>query len=295
MNRIAAWGMCAVLAAGLAGAREDSPEWKRPFAAHRIVGNVYYVGGWDLASFLITTPQGHVLVNTGLAGSAAAIRKSITDLGFRFEDVHWLLTTQAHYDHVEGMAEVKRLTGARMLATPGDAPVLEDGGKSDFHFGADYRYPPVKVDQIIHDGEVLKLGGVGITVHLHPGHTRGSASYSLVVHEGGRDYRVLIANIGTINPGVRLVGNAKYPEIADDYAHTFESQKQLACDVFLASHAGQYRLHEKYTPGIPYSPDRFLDPEGYRRAVAAAEAAFRKQLAEERGERAKSGGGRRGR
>ena len=283
MSRPIVWALCAVFAAFAAGAREDPAEWKRPFAAHRIVGNVYYVGGWDLASFLITTPQGHVLVNTGLAGSAADIRKSITGLGFKFEDVRWLLTTQAHYDHVEAMAEIKRLTGARMLATAPDAPVLEDGGKSDFHWGAEYRYPPIKVDQVINDGEVLKLGGVAITVHLHPGHTRGSASYSLVVREGGRDYRVLIANIGTINNGVRLVGNAKYPGIADDYARTFERQKQLACDVFLASHAGQYRLHEKYTPGMPYSPDRFVDPEGYRRAVAAAEAVFRKQLAAERG------------
>lgn len=262
--------------------RNDPPDWKRPFEPHRVIGNVYYVGGWDLASFLITTPQGHVVVNTGVAGSGAEIAKSIRALGFKVEDVHWLLTTQAHYDHVEGMAEMKKLTGARMLATAGDTPVLEDGGKSDFHFGKDSWYPPVHVDQKIADGEVLKLGGVAITVYVHPGHTRGSASYGLTVREGGRDYRVLIANMGTINPGVRLVGNAKYPAIAEDYARTFENQKKLACDVFLSSHGGQYRLHDKYQPGMPYSPERFVDPEGYKRAVAAAEAAYRKQLAEER-------------
>jgi metallo-beta-lactamase class B len=282
-SAVALWA--AVMAAGAAhGARNYPADWSRPFAAHRIVGNVYYVGGWDLASLLITTPEGHVLVNTGLSDSAPAIQKSIADLGFKIEDVRWLLTTQAHYDHVEAMAEVKRLSGARMLATAADAVLLEDGGKSDFRWGADYPYAPVKVDQRISDGEVLKLGGVAITVHLHPGHTRGSASYSLTVREGGRDYRVLIANIGTINNGVRLTANASYPGIADDYARTFASQKQLACDVFLASHAGQYRLHEKYTPGMPYDPSRFVDPEGYRRAVAGAEAAYRRQLTAERGD-----------
>jgi metallo-beta-lactamase class B len=263
---------------------EVPADWKRPFEAHRIVGNVYYVGGWDLASFLIVTPQGHALINSGLADSPAMIAKSIADLGFKVQDVRWLLTTQAHYDHVEGMAELQRMSGARMLATAPDATLLEDGGKSDFRWGRDYWFTPVKVSQRIADNEVLNLGGVAITVHLHPGHTRGSASYSLTVGEGGRDYRVLIANIGTINNGVRLTANARYPAVADDYARTFASQKQLRCDVFLASHAGQYGLHEKFQPGMPYRADRFVDPEGYRRAVAAAETAYRKQLAAERGD-----------
>jgi metallo-beta-lactamase class B len=145
----------------------------------------------------------------------------------------------------------------------------------------------VKVDQKLSHQEKLNLGGVEITVHLHPGHTRGAASYSLVVHENGRDYRVLIANIGTINDGVRLTGNQKYPEIADDYAKTFERQKALTCDIFLASHAAQYRMHEKFKPGMAYDPDRFVDPEGYRKAVAGAEAAYRRQLAAERGKDSK--------
>jgi len=265
-----------------AGAQNDAPaDWRRPFQAHRIVGNVYYVGTYDLACFLIVTPRGDALINTGLADSTALIRKSVNDLGFKFEDIRWLLTTQSHYDHVSAMAEIARLTGARVLATEADARLLEDGGKSDFHFGATYNFAPVKVSERLSDGQKLNLGGVEITVHLHPGHTRGSASYSLTVPEGGRNYRVLIANIGTINPGVHLVNNAKYPAIADDYAHTFADQKRLSCDIFLASHAGQYKLHEKYKPGMPYDPNRFVDPEGYRQAVAAAEAAYRKQLAAE--------------
>jgi metallo-beta-lactamase class B len=264
------------------GAVVTSPEWSRPFQAHRIVGNVYYVGTYDLACFLIATPQGNILINTGLADSVPLIRKSIADLGFKLEDVRWLLTTQAHFDHVAAMAEMKRLTHARLLASQADAVLLEDGGKSDFHFGPEYGYAPVKVDERIDDGQKLRLGGVELTAYVHAGHTRGSMSYAFTVNEGGKDYRVLIANIGTINPGVKLLGNERYPRIADDYARTFERQKALSCDIFLSSHASQYGLHKKYTPGAAYDPQRFVDPEGYRQAVAAAEGNYRRQLAEER-------------
>jgi len=273
------WGMLwAMTAFGATPA-----EWSRPFQAHRVVGHVYYVGTSDLACFLIVTPQGNILINTGLADSVPLIRKSISDLGFRLEDVRWLLTTQAHYDHVAAMAEIKRLTGARILASEADAVLLEDGGKSDFHFGAaEYNYAPVDVDDHIKDGQKLKLGGVEITAYLHAGHTKGSMSYGLTVREGGRDYRVLIANMGTINEGVKLLGEKNYPKIAEDYARTFERQKALVCDVFLSSHASQYGLHKKYAPGAAYDPQRFVDPEGYRRAVEGAESNYRKQLAQER-------------
>ncbi len=273
----------AALAAMLAqGAVQSPEEWRRPFAAHRVIGNVYYVGTYDLACFLIVTPQGNILINTGLEDSPPLIRKSITDLGFKLEDVRWLMTTQAHYDHVAAMAEMKRLTGARVLASQADAVLLEDGGKSDFHFGPEYGYAPVKVDERIADGQKLRLGGVELTAYVHAGHTRGSLSYGLTVHEGGKDYRVLIANMGSINPGVKLLHNARYPEIANDYARTFERQKALACDIFLSSHASQYGLHKKYTPGAAYDPERFVDPAGYRAAVESAENAYRRQLAEER-------------
>ncbi|MGD0778446.1 MAG: subclass B3 metallo-beta-lactamase [Candidatus Solibacter sp.] len=280
MKRKLLWG---ALAAMLAHAAVTSPaEWSRPFAAHRVIGNVYYVGTYDLACFLIVTPRGNILINTGLADSAPLIRKSISDLGFKLEDVRWLLTTQAHYDHAAAMAEMKRLTGARVLASQADAVLLEDGGKSDYHFGPEYGYAPVKVDERIGDGQKLRLGGVELTAYLHPGHTQGSMSYGLTVAEGGKEYRVLMANMGTINPGVKLVGNTRYPGIAADYARTFERQKALACDIFLSSHASQYGLHRKYTPGAAYDAERFVDRDGYRRAVEGAEANYRRQLAEER-------------
>jgi len=280
MQRKLVWS--ALIAMLAQGAVVTSPEWSRPFAAHRVVGNVYYVGTYDLACFLVVTPQGNILINTGLVDSVPLIRKSIADLGFKLEDVHWLLTTQAHFDHVAAMAEMKRLTGARLLASQADAVLLEDGGKSDFHFGPEYGYTPVKVDERIDDGQKLRLGGVELTAYLHAGHTRGSMSYGLTVKERGKEYRVLIANIGSINPGVKLLGNKRYPQIADDYARTFERQKALSCDIFLSSHASQYGLHKKYTPGAAYDPQRFVDPEGYRQAVASAEGNYRRQLAEER-------------
>ena len=261
----------------------DPPEWRQPFAAHRVIGNIYYVGTYDLASFLIVTPAGNVLINGGLADSVPLMQKSVADLGFQWKDIRWMLTTQAHYDHVAAFAEIQRTTGAKVLATAADAALLEDGGKSDFHLRrAEYHYAPVKVAERIEDGQTLKFGGTEITVHLHPGHTKGSASYAIPVTEGGRTYRVLIANIGTINPGVKLLGEKKYPGIAEDYAKTFEKQKALTCDIFLSSHASQYGLHRKYTPGAAYDPARFVDPAGYQKAVAGAEAAYRKQLAEEK-------------
>jgi metallo-beta-lactamase class B len=276
----------AILATTVCALAQPNPEWTKPFPAHRVVGNVYYVGTYDLACFLITTPQGNILINTGITGSVPMIRSSIESLGFKFQDTKILLTTQAHYDHVAGMEEMKRLTHAKLLATDGDAPVLEDGGKSDPLFTTpDFRFAPVKVDGRIKDGQKISLGGTELTAYSHPGHTRGSVSYGLTVAENGRNYRVLIANIGSINPGTILIGNKKYPQISDDYARTFREQKKLECDIFLSSHASQYQLHDKWKPGQAYSPDTFLDPEGYKAAVGRSETAYLEWLAKEKGTR----------
>ncbi len=274
------------LAAALCVFAQPSDEWRTPFPAHRVIGNVYYVGTYDLACFLIATPQGNILINTGVAGSELLIKSSIESLGFKLKDTKILLTTQAHFDHNAGMAAMKRLTGARFLATDGDAPVLEDGGKSDYLFtGAQYQFEPVKVDGRIKDLQAISLGGTNLIAYLHPGHTRGSVSYGLTIAENGRSYRVLIANMGSINPGTVLIGNKKYPQIADDYARTFREQKKLECDVFLSSHASQYQLHDKWKPGQAYSPDTFVDPQGYKAAVGRAEAAYLEWLEKEKGTR----------
>jgi metallo-beta-lactamase class B len=276
----------AILATAICALAQPNPDWTRPFPAHRVIGNLYYVGTYDLACFLITTPKGNILINTGVGGSAPMIQSSIESLGFKLKDTKILLTTQAHYDHVAAIAEMKRLTGAKLLATDGDAPVLEDGGESDPLFTSpDFRFAPVKVDARIKDGQKISLGGTELMAYSHPGHTRGSVSYGLTIMENGRNYSVLIANIGSINPGTVLIGNKKYPQIADDYVRTFREQKKLECDIFLSSHASQYQLHDKWKPGQAYSPDTFVDPEGYKAAVGRAETAYNEWLAKEKGTR----------
>ncbi|MBI2679552.1 MAG: subclass B3 metallo-beta-lactamase [Candidatus Solibacter usitatus] len=256
----------------------------QPFPPHRVIGNVYYVGGADLASYLIVTPQGNILINTGFEDSVPLIRASIKSLGFQFSDIKLLMVTHAHGDHVAGMATVKRLTGAKMAAVEQEVPLLESGGKTDYLFGGSAGFTPVKVDRIFKDGGKIELGGTALTAHLTPGHTPGSVTYSLDIIENGRTYHVLIANLGTINPGTVLVKNTKYPRIAEDYASTFRILKELPCDIFLASHAAQYGLHRKFRPGMTYSPDTFIDPNGLRREAERLEAIYLTQLEQERQE-----------
>jgi metallo-beta-lactamase class B len=254
------------------------------FPPLRIVGNLYYVGDNDLASYLVVTPKGDILINTGYEYSVPEIRSRIATLGFHFNDIKILLVTHAHSDHAAGEAEVKRVTGAKMYAMQEEVELLETGGKTDFLFGNSGWFPPVKVDRALKDGEKIELGGSTITAYLHPGHTKGSTSYAMEIADGGKTYHVLIANLGNINDGTVLLHNPKYPKIVEDYARTFQAQKELPCDVFLTSHAGQFALLRKWRPGDPYNPDRFVDPDGYARAVDRAEQRYLRQLQEERDE-----------
>ncbi len=256
--------------------------WTTPFPGHRVIANLYAVGTYDLGVFLITSEQGHILINTGLEDSTPLIRKNIESVGFRLEDIKILLTMQAHWDHTAALAEIMEITGAEMWATSGDARVMEDGGFSDPHFGGRQSFRPVEVHRIIGEGEVIELGDIRLRVHEHPGHTEGSSSYSMQVSENGRDYDVVIANMGTINAGKRLVVDPTYPGVADDFASTYSSQKAMDIDVWVSGHGGQYGLHEKYEPGQPYSPDTFVDPQGFLAAVERLEHIYLEQLAEER-------------
>ena len=254
------------------------------FPPLRIVGNLYYVGDNDLASYLVVTPKGDILINTGYDYSVPEIRSRIATLGFHYNDIKILLVTHAHSDHAAGEAEVKRVTGAKMYAMQEEVELLETGGKTDYLFGNSGWFPPVKVDHALHDGEKIELGGSTITAYLHPGHTKGSTSFAMEIAEAGKTYHVLIANLGNINDGTVLLHNPKYPKIIQDYARTFEAQKQLPCDIFLTSHAGQFGLLAKWHPGDPYNPDRFVDPDGYARAVERSENRYLRQLQEERDE-----------
>jgi metallo-beta-lactamase class B len=274
--------LCAALAS--ASRAQDDPNWTRPFPPFRIIGNIYWVGSYDLSSYLIATPQGHILINTGIGDTARRIKASVEQLGFKLSDTKILTTTQGHYDHVAGLAELRRMTGARLVVSEPEKALLESGGKLDFRFGdtPGAQFEPVKVDSTFKDNDTISLGGTVLTAHHHPGHTKGSTSFTLNVQESKKTYRVVIANMGSINPGVTVSGMPKYPGIADDYARTFKAQKDLSIDVFLASHASQFKLHEKYKPGDAFNPDRFVDPQGFKAAVEELEKTYRDQLARER-------------
>ncbi len=260
----------------------QNEDWTRPLPGFRVIGNLYGVGTYDLSVFLLTSDAGHILINTGLEDSTAQIRANIEALGFRLEDVEILLTQQAHWDHTAALAEIQQISGARMLATQDDARVLEDGGFSDAHFGGRQTFKPISVDRILQQDDVIELGAIRLTVHEHPGHTEGSSSYSMVVNENGRDYKVLIANMGTVNPGKRLAVDPTYPGAAADFAYTYTNQKQMDVDVWVAAHASQYGLHDKWQAGQAYSPDTFVDPDGFVAAVDRLEQAFLEVLATER-------------
>lgn len=271
------------LAAAVCFGQQD-PNWTKPFPPFRIIGNIYWVGTWDLSTYLITTPQGNILVNTGLASTVPNIKAGIEELGFKFSDTKILTATHGHFDHAAGMAELKRLTGAKLIISAPDVELFETGGKADFRFGdtPSAQFEPVKVDQALKDGETISLGGTVLTAHLTPGHTKGATSFTLDIPENGKVYHVIIANMGSINPGVNVAGMPKYPGITADYAKTFAVQKAMKPDVFLASHASQIRLHEKYTPGMPYNPDRFVDPKGFHAEVDELEKTYLEHLARDR-------------
>jgi metallo-beta-lactamase class B len=264
---------------------QDNEEWTRPFPPFRILGNIYWVGSYDLSTYLITTPQGNILINTGVGDTAQQIAKSVEQLGFKLSDTKILTATHGHFDHVAGLADLKRMTGARVLVSEPEKALLESGGKADFRFGdtPGAQFPPVKVDGTFKDGDTISLGGTTLVAHLHPGHTKGATSFTMDVQEGGKTYRVIIANMGSINPGVKMSGMPNYPGIAQDYAKTFLAQKDMKIDVWLASHASQFRLHDKYKPGDPYNPDRFVDPKGFLTAVQQLEKTYLDQVAKERG------------
>jgi len=268
--------------AGLAFA-QNNPDWHEPFPGFRIVGNLYWVGTYDLSSYLFVTPQGNILINSGMADSVPIILANVESLGFRFSDIKLITATHAHYDHVAGLAEIQRLTGAKMLLEEDDVPVIESGGRLDFVFGKDAyaQFNPVKVDQRLKDGDKVALGGTELTVRHHPGHTKGAVSFTTTIRDGGRDYRVVIANLPSINPGVKMSGMPGFPDIAQAYARTFHDQKEMKIDIFLASHASQFDLHRKYKPGDAYDPQRFVDPQGFRDAVDRLEKAYLDQLAKE--------------
>ena len=251
-------------------------DWTEAFPPHKVIANVYYVGSRGLASYLVTTPAGHILINSSLVDSVPLIRQSIEKLGFRFGDVKILLISHAHWDHCAGSARVKELTGAQYMVMDRDAPEIEAGGKGNFQYGNDKGslYPPSHVDRVLHDGDRVTLGDAVLTAHLTPGHTKGCTTWTLDARDGGKTYHVVIVGSPNVNPGYKLVNNRQYPEIAQDYERTFRVLKSLACDVFLGAHGNYYGMEKKY-PLLGKVPNPFIDPARYQAYVSEREQAFR--------------------
>lgn len=253
--------------------------WSQDYEPFRIAGNLYYIGTYDLGCYLITTPKGHILINTGLDESVPMLRKHIEALGFKYSDIRILLTNHVHYDHVAGMAAIKKYTGAQMMVNEHDAPVLADGGRSDYLFGAKGpTFAPVKPDRLLHNRDTIKLGGMEIIALRHPGHTKGSCSYLFTVKDEQHPYRVLIANMPSVIIETSFEDVHTYPGMAKDYAYTFKELKKQQFDIWLAAHTSQFDLHKKRKPGDAYNPKAFIDQVGYNATVNDLEKEYLKKL-----------------
>jgi len=251
------------------GSKEDQDT---AFPPHKIIGNVYYVGTRSLGTFLITTPQGHILINSDYERTVPVIRASVEKLGFKFSDVKILLGSHAHGDHMEGDAMVKELTGAQVMAMAEDVPALErmrPGGKA---------HP---IDRVLHDGDQVTLGGKTLVAHLTPGHTLGCTTWTAKIAEGGKTYDVVIIGSVGVNPGFQLVNNPQNPTITEQYQQAYKVLRSLNADVPLGSHPAMYRLAEKY-PKIGQGPNPFIDPAGYKAELDLQERVFNRTLAEQR-------------
>lgn len=255
--------------------------WTKNYPPFRIAGDLYYVGTEDLASYLLTTKEGHILINTGLEESVPQLKKNVETLGFKFSDIKILLATHAHYDHVAGMAAIKKATGATLMIQQADVPLMKDGGSSDAILGKDgATFASVVPDRKLKDQEIIKLGGASIKLLHHPGHTPGASSFSLTVKDQKRSYKVLIANIPSILEETKLSGMPGYPNVGKDYAYTLSVMKKEQFDIWLASHASQFNLQKKHKPADSYRPEAFYGREDYDKALASIEATYKKRLHE---------------
>jgi metallo-beta-lactamase class B len=255
-------------------------DWTEPFPAFRIAGNLYYVGSKGLASYLIATPQGNILLNSDLEANVPMIRTSVESLGFKFTDIKILLISHAHYDHCAGSASIKQLTGAQYMVMEGDVDVVQSGGKSDFQYGSDPTaiYPPAKVDRILHDGDEVKLGDATLKAQLTPGHTKGCTTWTMKVNDGTKLRDVVIIGSPSVNPGYQLAGSTVYPRMKEDFEKTFRVLNSLPVDYFLGAHGSYFDLEKKYPQLKAGNSSVLIDPAGYKMYVKERDNAFRREL-----------------
>lgn len=262
-----------------ATAQAQSNEWNRPFKPFRIIGNIYYVGTNNLACYVIKTNAGLILLDTAMEESAPIVRANIETLGFQLKDIKIMLASHAHFDHVAGHADMKAATGAKVYATKADAEIMESGGKKGFHPTGDYK--PVKVDEILKDGEAVGLGEVTMTAHVTPGHTEGNTAWTTQVEESGKKYNVVFTSSMSINPGVKMINNPTWAGVADAYAQSFAKLKTLPCDVFLGPHAPFFNM-EKKVKRLGSQPNPFIDPQGLSKFIKMNEKSYHAQIQRER-------------
>ena len=252
----------------IAAMAQANPDWHAPFPAFRIAGNLYYVGTADLAVYVVRTPQGNILINSDFAEDVPTVRKSIEQLGFKYSDTKIVLISHAHGDHDEGVGQIQKDTGARVMVMEGDV--------ADVQSTAPGR-PGAKVDRTMHDGDKVELGGSTLVAHLTPGHTKGCTTWTMQVDEGGKKLNAVIIGSPNVNAGYILVGNKNYPTIAQDYEKTFTVLKSLPVDLFLGAHGAYFGMKAKYERMKAGGSNPFIDPAGYKAYVTEREAAFRKE------------------
>jgi metallo-beta-lactamase class B len=250
-------------------AQNSQTAFNQPFAPFKVMGNIYFVGTAQLGSYLITTPEGNILINSDFESTVPQIRASVEKLGFKFTDTKILLGSHAHGDHMEGDALVKELTSAKLMVMEQDIPAISrmtPGGK------------PHVIDRVLHDGDQVTLGGVTLVAHLTPGHTKGCTTWTMKVQDGGKSYDVVILGSIGVNPGYVLVGNKDYPEIAGDYVRGFKVLRSLPCDVFLGAHTPWFNMPDKYAKLDKGGPNPFIDPAGYKAHLDLQEKNYRAML-----------------
>ena len=255
--------------------KNNPKEWSEKTEPFRIAGNLYYVGTYDLASYLIVPEKGNILINTGLANSLPIIKENIKILGFDYKAIKILLLTQAHFDHMGAMADIKRETGAKLYVDEKDANELKTGGKSDYELGKyGVTFKPVNPDRLLKDNEQIKLGSTVITMLHHPGHTKGSCSFLFTTKDQNSTYKVLIANFPSIIVDRKFSAIKDYPNIAEDYAQTFKAMQNIDFNLWVASHASQFDLHQKRKAGATYNPKAFMTKQEYLNNIKKLQNSF---------------------
>lgn len=258
--------------------------WNAPREGFRLAGNIYYVGPKWISSFLITSPEGHVLIDSGFSNSVPIIQSNIVALGFKLEDIRYLLCSHAHVDHVGGHAALKRLTGAKVAVSDKDAALLASGGKADFLFGGHplMQFEPVRADVLVAEGTEIRVGSNILTAHLTPGHTPGATTWTMTIPEDGKARKVVFFSSTSINPGTKLLNNTGYPRIVEDIEGTYRALRALPCDIFLAPHPDFFGITEKLERRKEGGPNPFIDPAEMGKFLDSAEKKFRTELAAQR-------------